>query len=227
VLVASLSPIREQERVALCATFASLGPAAPTLCEDWNVAQLAAHLVASERWAGLPLATFVYPLLRVMPGALGQRFIRSGQRVGLRQLAAVERRGWEWSLRRLAAGPPAAFRLPWAGPLRLVEDWIHHEDARRANGLGPRQRSPQLEGALWWAGTAVARFPDFAYGRAGVEAVGPDGRRFRLGSAEPTVFVTGPPGEILLFLAGRTEVAQVEVVADEASLADLRPSLRV
>ena len=227
MLVASLSPIREQERVALCATFASLGPAAPTLCEDWNVGQLAAHLVASEKWAGLPLAAFVYPLLRVMPGALGHRFVQSGQRVGLRQLAAVERRGWDRTLQRLSAGPPAPFRLPWAGPLRLVEDWIHHEDARRANGLGPRRRSPELDGALWRAGTAVARFPDFAYGRAGVEAVGPDGRRFRLGSAEPTVFVKGPPGEILLFLAGRTDAAQVDVVGDEATLADLRPSLRV
>ena len=73
----------------------------------------------------------------------------------------------------------------------------------------------------------MARFPDFAYGRQGVEAVGPDGRRFRLGSAEPTVFVKRPPGEILLFLAGRTDAAQVDVVGDEASLADLRPSLRV
>jgi uncharacterized protein (TIGR03085 family) len=225
--VASLRPIHQQERAALCVTLASLGPARPTLCADWNVGKLAAHLVASERWAGLPLAAFVYPLLRVMPGSLGQRFIRSGQRVGLRQLAAVDRRGWEWSLTRLATGPPTAFRLPWAGPLRLVEDWIHHEDARRANGLAPRPPSPELDDALWRAGMAVARFPDFAYGRDGVEAVRPDGRRFRLGSADPTVSVTGSPGEILLFLAGRTEAAQVDVAGDAAALARLRGALRV
>ena len=34
--MASLRQIHEQERAALCATFSSLGPAAPTLCEDWN-----------------------------------------------------------------------------------------------------------------------------------------------------------------------------------------------
>ena len=224
--MASLRQIHEQERAALCATFSSLGPAAPTLCEDWNAGQLAAHLVASERWAGVPLAT-LYPVLRALPGRLGLRVVRSGQRVGLRQLAAVERRGWEWSLRRLAAGPPALFRLPLVASIRLVEGWIHHEDARRANGLGPRPPSPELDDALWRAGTAVARFPDFAYGREGVEAAGPDGRRFRLGSAEPTVFVTGPPGEILLFLAGRTEAAQVDVAGDEASLARLQSALRV
>src|SRR5207302_5198187 len=102
VLVASLRPIHEQERAALSATFASLGPAAPTLCEDWNVAQLAAHLVASQRLPGLALATFFYPLLRVMPGAMGRRSLRSGQRVGLRQLASVGRRGWVWRLGRPA-----------------------------------------------------------------------------------------------------------------------------
>src|SRR5206468_593453 len=119
------------------------------------------------------------------------------------------------------------FGLPLVASMRLVEDWIHHEDARRANGLGPRPPSPVLDDALWRAGSVVARFPDFAYGREAVEVVTPDGRRLRLGSTEPTVHVSGVPGEILLFLAGRTEAAKVEVVADAASLANLRGALRV
>lgn len=38
-----------KERQALCDTLASLGPDAPTLCEGWTTADLAAHLMVRER----------------------------------------------------------------------------------------------------------------------------------------------------------------------------------
>ena len=41
--------LAQQERHALCDLFAELGPAAPTLCEGWTAADLAAHLVVRER----------------------------------------------------------------------------------------------------------------------------------------------------------------------------------
>src|SRR5215472_7366912 len=37
------------ERVALCALLADLGPDKPTLCAGWQTADLAAHLVLRER----------------------------------------------------------------------------------------------------------------------------------------------------------------------------------
>src|ERR1700733_482692 len=37
------------ERVALCALLAELGPDKPTLCEGWQTGDLAAHLVLRER----------------------------------------------------------------------------------------------------------------------------------------------------------------------------------
>ena len=39
----------QQERRALAELFARVGPDAPTLCEGWTTADLAAHLVVRER----------------------------------------------------------------------------------------------------------------------------------------------------------------------------------
>jgi hypothetical protein len=49
----------------------------------------------------------------------------------------------------------------------------------------------------------------------------------RAGSGEPTVRVYGPPGELLLFITGRIDAAQVTVDANAADLAALVASLRV
>ena len=225
--MSSLRAIHSRERAALCDTLRSLGPDAPTLCDEWTVGQLAAHLVVPEKWAGLPAAALVYPFEWLLPGALARRFRPPLQRVVRRQMASAERRGWPWLLRRLAAGPPAPFRLPWARHLRLVEDWIHHEDMRRANGLGPRAMDAEFDDAIWRAATVVSRFPYVAQGREGLEVATPDGRIHRVADAEPTVRVCGPPGELLLFIAGRIDVAQVTVDADAATLATLVASLRI
>lgn len=142
-------------------------------------------------------------------------------------MATAERRGWSWLPGRLAAGPPASFSLPWARHLRLVEDWIHHEDMRRANGLGPRLPDAELDKAIWEAAAVASRFPYIARGRETLEVATPDGRLRRAASAEPTGRVCGPPGELLLFVAGRIDVAQVTIDADEGALTALLASLRV
>ena len=40
--------LAQQERATICDLFAELGPEAPTLCEGWTTADLAAHLVVRE-----------------------------------------------------------------------------------------------------------------------------------------------------------------------------------
>ena len=214
-----LNELRRSERNELLRTLADVGADAPTLCNDWSASDLAAHLVASERYAGVPLA-ISYPLRGVLPTRVVVAAMRSLQNVSQRQLGRAKAHGWSWLLERLAVGPPAAFGWGSIGLVRLVEEWIHHEDIRRANGLPTRQPSPDLDEALWEAGTLLTGFAEFRPGRDGIEAVLPNGRTRRIGNIS-RARVEGTPGEILLFVAGRVTVAQVNVTGDLAGIAGL------
>ncbi|MEY2425833.1 MAG: hypothetical protein QOI61_1405 [Actinomycetota bacterium] len=136
--------------------------------------------------------------------------MRRLQALGEVQNDRTKRRGWEQSLRRLAAGPPPAFEAPRIAPIRFVEEWVHHEDVRRANGHGPRLTD---DDALWACGQELVRFVAYLPGRDVVEAVLDDGRRLRIGGddADVRVTVAGRAGEVLLWLAGRTGAADVTV----------------
>ena len=215
-----LTGIRDHERDALMKTLRELGPDAPTLCSDWQAADLAAHLVVSEAYRGWPMIA-AYGLRRGLPASLTQRGMRSLQALGDRQLRRAKRHGWDWLLERLAAGPPPAYRRPGVAPIRLVEEWVHHEDLRRANDKDPRPSSPAVDEALWQAGGVLAAFPEFLPGREGIEVSLPDGRSQLLGTVE-RVRVQGAPGEVLLFLSGRTSAARVEVTGAEQDLHHLR-----
>jgi uncharacterized protein (TIGR03085 family) len=203
----------------------SVGPDAPTMCGDWTAADVAAHLVVSERAWGLPMVP-AYALRQLLPG----RVVRGGmarlRAVGERQLVHARRRGWSSLLERLAGGPPPAYRLASVAPIRYVEEWIHHEDVRRAAGLPPRASSIPEDEALWDAGRALTRMRELLPGRDIVELVLPDGRTHAIG-AEPTVRVQGAPGELLLYLAGRTAVADVTVTGPADDLRALRDRLTV
>ena len=214
-----LNELRRDERNELLRTLADVGADAPTLCTGWSAADLAAHLVASERYAGVPLA-MSYPLRGVLPTRVVVAAMRSMEKVSQRQLGQAKAHGWSWLLERLAAGPPAAFGWGSIGLVRLVEEWIHHEDIRRANSLPIRQPSPDLDEALWEAGTLLTGFAEFRLGRDGIEAVIPNGRTRRIGKIS-RARVEGTPGEILMFVAGRVTVAQVNVTGDLAGIAGL------
>ena len=45
----SATDVLLKERAALCDTLAAVGAEAPTLCEGWLTADLAAHLLAREK----------------------------------------------------------------------------------------------------------------------------------------------------------------------------------
>jgi len=206
------------ERAEFLRTLRQWGPEAPTLCEGWPVQRLAAHVVVSEQGAGLPM-TVAYPLWRVMParaaGAIQARMSDTGER----QMEKAEARGWDWLLRRLEAGPPRAYGLRLIADVRLVEEWIHHEDVRRGNGEQPRQMDERLTNALLCGMLAITRFPVFADGHHGIEAVLPDGSTYRIGDGAPTVRVTGELGEVALWATGRGHAARVEVEGDVAEAA--------
>jgi uncharacterized protein (TIGR03085 family) len=216
--VTNLTQVRRGERDALLLTLRELGPTAPTLCSQWAADDIAAHLVVSEQGWGLPMVT-VYWLRRLLPLGAVRRGTRALQTVGDRKVQTAKRRGWERLLYRLASGPPVPYRLRSVASIRFVEEWIHHEDIRRANGCAPRTDSPQVDEALWRAGLALTAFREFRADRDGLELVLPDGRTHRLGTTT-RARIEGRPGEILLFLAGRS-VADVRVDGEEAFLREL------
>lgn len=201
-----------RERAAFVATTVALGPDAPTLCGSWTGEDLAAHVVSGERLAGV--VTYV-----------GRRMVVRGVRLNDRAgavtdavLRANRRKGFDWLVNRLRRPPPMLLRRPSVAVMSLAEVWIHHEDLRRANGLGRRPDEPALVPCVDWAlryHRALLRDVGLRVtldGEEGTRCAGPQHR---------SVTVGGPAGEVLLWLAGRREVAGVEVDGDSDGLASV------
>ena len=198
------------ERARLCDLFLDVGPDAPTLSGDWTARDLAAHLVVRERRpdAGPGLVTS-------MLAGYTER-VRRGE----------AERPYQEIVQRLRSGPPRWSPMRLDGVDRLVntvEFFVHHEDVRRARQpWSPRPLEPELTAALTTAvgspmGRALVR--SCPVGLA-VEPEGAPGVRLRAG--EPTVAVAGPIGEIVLFLYGRTAVAEVDLDGDPDAVAAVR-----
>jgi uncharacterized protein (TIGR03085 family) len=191
------------ERAALCDTLERYGPTAPTLCEGWLTLDLAAHLVVRERDP------------RSGPGILfGDTFFGRYTRTLMDRAKA---KGYPALVVRLRAGPPFIMQRAMAG-VNVNENWIHHEDVRRANGEAPRPPDPDVDEILW---RMLQRTGKFATRRArgtGVELVLPDGRKAVLRKGSSSVTLTGAVGELVLYLSGRRSAAQVELSGDPAAI---------
>jgi uncharacterized protein (TIGR03085 family) len=177
-------PIDVRERMQLCDELTELGPDAPTLCEGWTTADLAAHLVLREhfhRWSDA-------------------------------QRAAEKAKGLPAMVARLRAGPPLVpWRLPGIrNVFNGLEYFIHHEDVRRANGRDPRAPMADLEALGWRMVGYSARRVARRIRPYGLELVLPDGRRHRYGSGDPAT-LTGPASELVLYLGGRRSAARVTI----------------
>lgn len=199
-----------RERHALADSLLAAGSAAPTLCEGWDVTDLAAHLVVRERRPDASAGMFLPPLA----GHL--------DRVSAGESAA----GLEAMVERFRSGPPlwSPFRLPGAEALaNLAEFVVHHEDVRRAQGLGPRTDVPDLQEAVW-AALPGAALMTLSRTRVPVVAVHADGRRRVLWRGAHPVVLTGEPIELLLLLFGRGDAARVEVDGPSLSVTRFRGS---
>lgn len=190
-------PLDARERRELCDLFEELGPDAPTLCEGWATLDLAAHLVVRERDP------------RSAPGiVLGGRFEGLLDRITTK---AMER-GYPTLVEQVRNGPPLGpFVVPGLRTyLNLNEYVTHHEDVRRANGLGPRTDRPELQEELWRLLRHGARLMLRKVKGASVRLVRPDGRSTVIGKG-PEVSITGEPLELVLYLQGRRGAAEVEI----------------
>jgi uncharacterized protein (TIGR03085 family) len=194
-------PIDVRERRAICDLLVELGPDAPTLCEGWTTADLAAHLVLREhfhRWSDA-------------------------------QRAAEKAKGYPAMIARLWAGAPL---VPWRLPrvrdvFNGLEYFIHHEDARRANGRAPRPQADDLEALSWRMTRYTARRIARRIKPFGLVLALPDGRRRIFGSGTMAT-LTGSASELVLYLSGRRATADVTLTGDsEATAALERADLRV
>jgi uncharacterized protein (TIGR03085 family) len=200
------------ERRALCHLLEDLGPDVPTLLGRWTAHDLAAHLVLRER------DLIAGPCL-VVPGPFQQFAER-------RRVTLTNRRDFEWLVRRIRSGPPPGFfRIGWVRAVpNLNEFFVHHEDVRRANGLGPRDTlTSALEAALWRNVRRSARFLTRRLRRVGLdlEWAGTD-QRITIRKSTPTVRMSGPPGEVLLYIFGRQTAAQVELAGPADAVATVQ-----
>ena len=94
----------------------------------------------------------------------------------------------------------------------LNEFFVHHEDVRRANGLGPRSLGPALDAALWRNVRRGSRYLSRRLHAAGLEIDwAATGKRVTVRPGEPTARLSGAPGELLLYVFGRQAAAHVEV----------------
>src|SRR5215218_3982934 len=184
------------EREALCDLFLELGPGVPTLCEGWTARDLATHLVVREH----------------RPDAVAGVLIKSLAPHAEKVRKAEAERPWTEIVERVRSGPPV-----W-NPMRIeavdefvntVEYFVHHEDVRRAQeGWSRRALSPAIEDTL---ARPLRRLGGLLTRQAKVGLVlEPKGREpITMRHGEPTVTLRGPLGELVLYIYGRKDVAEV------------------
>lgn len=201
------------ERAAFSRTLLGTPRDAPTLCEGWTAADLAAHVVVRERRpdADLGLLIRIGPLLRWTDRVRE----RARERLPYPELAATVGRP-SWPLRVLPIVDEA---------VNDVELAVHHEDVRRGRPRWEaRTLEPALDARLWKRLLRLAPL-SFRHDRSlRVELLTPDGRRATIhASADgPTVRLTGATIELLLYAYGRRQAALVEVAGDDEALVRLR-----
>lgn len=189
------------EREKICDLMLDVGPDAPTLCGDWTTRDLAAHLVVRERRPDGAIGILVKP------------FAGHAEKVRLHEA----QRAYPEIVERVRSGPPRLSPMSPAAIERFVntiEYFVHHEDVRRgSDGWDVRELDADLvhdlHGPFRRGVKMLARKSP-----AGL-SLQPDGEDVIVAKkAEadgPTVTVSGPLGELVLFMYGRQAHTKVEL----------------
>jgi uncharacterized protein (TIGR03085 family) len=202
--------LAQLERGRLCDLLLEVGPDAPTLCEGWTAADLAAHLVIRER---KPLAA---------PGIVAGG--KLGEYTEKVQQAAKDGTAFAELVAQVRSGPPALFR-PLDGAINLSEYFIHLEDVRRGDGTtGPRpvDEIGDVEDALWAMQGRRTRFLTRTLDDIDLTLARHDGETKPIGGGSRPVTLKGRPGELTLFLAGRRQAAEVELTGPTEAVDEVR-----
>ena len=204
-MTASSPSPADRDRAALADLMDGLGPDAPTCCAGWTTAHLAAHLVVRERRLDAGPGYGLEELGLAAPLAAWSHRQEDRLRASTPYAEVVA---------RLRSGPPRWSPLAWPAVARVVntaEFAIHHEDVRRAQpDWAPRVLPRSTQDALWGPAALYARRAAGRLDRGLVLARSDvPGVYRRVGSG--AVRVQGEPMELLLWGAGRKDVARVTV----------------
>jgi uncharacterized protein (TIGR03085 family) len=192
-----------KERAALCDTFEKYGPNAPTLCVGWSTLDLAAHLMAREARSDAAIGLVFPPLAKHLQNVM-ERY---------------KARGYESLVAMLRTGPPWMHRTGPLATANVNENFIHHEDVRRASGEAPRVLDDEMDAILWRMLGFAARMSKKAVKGAALTLRTPDGRERAVSATGGAVTMTGAPGELTLYMSGRKEAAAVSVEGDAIAVA--------
>ena len=195
--------VADSERAALADLFAELGPDAPTCCAGWTTAHLAAHLVVRDRRPDALPGYGVEQLGVARPLTSWAHRLEDQLRKSTPYAEVVD---------RVRSGPAPWLPMAWTSVARILnttEYAIHHEDVRRAQPGWEVRRLPRDGQDQVWS--ALELFARRAAGRRGLVLRRSDvpGVEKRYGAGGRTV--EGEPLELLLWAAGRRDVARVTV----------------
>jgi uncharacterized protein (TIGR03085 family) len=194
------------ERDRLCDLALDTGPDAPTLCGDWTVRDLMAHLVVREN-SPLSVGIVVPPLASITD--------KETERVAKKPFDKL-------------VGKVRKPRNPLALPgvdaaVNTAEYFVHHEDIRRAaDGWEPRTLEREEQDALW----KVARMS----GKGLIRPAGVPVHVRRTDTAEQAnlragsdpVVISGLPSEVVLFLYGRQQTYGLTFEGPDERVTQLR-----
>lgn len=208
------------ERAALTDLLDQVGPDAPTLCEGWTTADLAAHLIVREND---PVA------------ASGILFKPLAGRTERRMTEVLASQPWAEVVQTIRRGPAgfSLFRIPGVDEgANAVEFFVHHEDVRRGgeHPVAARDLDPEIEDFFFKRLKLMgkAMFRKVSVGLVlerddlPEDAVAERSLRIRPGSESVTLI--GKPSELLLFASGRGKQAEVTAVGSDSAIAELRRS---
>ncbi|MFD9189806.1 TIGR03085 family metal-binding protein [Streptomyces phaeochromogenes] len=203
-----MSTHAKRERLLLADLLETEGPDAPTLCEGWNTRDLAAHVVVRER----------------RPDAAGGILIKQLASRLDRVMAEFTEKPYEELIQLIRTGPPrfSPFSLKQIDEAsNAIEFYVHTEDVRRAQpDWVPRELDSVFQDALWSRLERGARL----MGRGaptGLVLRRPDGQTAVAHRGTPVVTVTGEPSELVMFVHGRQNTADVELEGDKDAIAKL------
>lgn len=198
------------ERAEMVRVLRESDPSAPTLCEGWEARHLLAHLLLRE--------SSVSYAAGVVGGPLGARTDRLTDELAEK---LADRAEYDAALAQFASLPghlKMRSRKPAAdAAMNTIEYFVHCEDVVRADSARePRVERREVQERIWAdlikrARTMVGKdYKDGlvleapGYSPVAVTVVAPP-------AGQVAKVLSGEPGELLLYLFGREEAAQVKV----------------
>ena len=195
------------ERQKLCDLLEAIGPEAPTLCEGWSAAHLAAHLVLRER---KPLAA----LGIIFGGAFARHTKKTTERLAAKP--------FEGLIKKLRKGPPLLLKRI-DGQMNVLEYTIHHEDVRRAVGEWEERKDlDELQEIIWKIQKRSAQLMARKLEDIDLTLSRPSGEIARIGETGRQVTLVGEPIELAMFMTGRREKSLVEISGDDSAITEMR-----